>query len=337
MYLISPDKKQYKANLHCHSVLSDGKKTPEELKKMYKEKGYSVLSITDHEYPCPHNDLTDDNFLMLTGYEAYIRPDPNCVYDVYAPELHLNLFARDKENETIVCYNEKYCKYMPREMHNKKPHVGSERTREYTIDYRNEFIKTATENGYIVAYNHPYWSMESEQESLMTEGCFSLEICNFSSFNGNRLEHTAALYDRLLLAGKRMFCHAADDNHNSYPIDHPRNDSFGAFTMIMADELSYDSVFSAMEKGEMYASMGPTFSEISYADGTLHIECSPVEAIIVYTGSKAPKRCVAEKGSTITQADLPVDPRAKYVRVSIVDSHGKFADTRGFSREELGM
>ena len=46
MYLISPDKKQYKANLHCHSVYSDGKKTPEELKEMYKEKGYSILSIT---------------------------------------------------------------------------------------------------------------------------------------------------------------------------------------------------------------------------------------------------------------------------------------------------
>ena len=26
IYLISPDKKQYKANLHCHSTLSDGKK-----------------------------------------------------------------------------------------------------------------------------------------------------------------------------------------------------------------------------------------------------------------------------------------------------------------------
>ena len=27
--------KQYKANLHCHSILSDGKKTPEELKELY--------------------------------------------------------------------------------------------------------------------------------------------------------------------------------------------------------------------------------------------------------------------------------------------------------------
>ena len=31
----------YKANLHCHSVYSDGKLTVEELKERYKEKGYS--------------------------------------------------------------------------------------------------------------------------------------------------------------------------------------------------------------------------------------------------------------------------------------------------------
>ena len=34
MYLISPHKKQYKANLHCHSTSSDGRKTPEELKEV---------------------------------------------------------------------------------------------------------------------------------------------------------------------------------------------------------------------------------------------------------------------------------------------------------------
>ena len=34
-YLISPHKAQYKANLHCHSTLSDGCLTPEVLKNLY--------------------------------------------------------------------------------------------------------------------------------------------------------------------------------------------------------------------------------------------------------------------------------------------------------------
>ena len=36
---ISKDKKQFKANLHCHSTISDGRLTPEELKAAYKNAG----------------------------------------------------------------------------------------------------------------------------------------------------------------------------------------------------------------------------------------------------------------------------------------------------------
>ena len=39
----------YKANLHSHSVLSDGHITVEEMKKRYMEKGYSIIAFTDHE------------------------------------------------------------------------------------------------------------------------------------------------------------------------------------------------------------------------------------------------------------------------------------------------
>ena len=64
-YLISPSKKQYKANLHCHSILSDGKKTPDELKEMYKRNGYSILAITDHERPYEHQRLADEDTLAV--------------------------------------------------------------------------------------------------------------------------------------------------------------------------------------------------------------------------------------------------------------------------------
>ena len=33
-----------------------------------------------------------------------------------------------------------------------------------------EFVKTAKENGYICAYNHPWWSMEDESDILSYEG-----------------------------------------------------------------------------------------------------------------------------------------------------------------------
>lgn len=335
MYLISPLQKQYKANLHCHSVASDGKKTPQELKEMYKSHGYSILSITDHETPNDHSDLNDPEFLTITGYEAYIRDDPNCRYNVYGKEMHINLFARDPKNTAIVCFNPKYCKYITEEQKAAYRKVGSQRTRQYSVEYINEFVKTAQENGYIAAYNHPWWSMEDEANILQYEGFFSMEMCNYGAYQISRLEYNAQLYDKLLLAGKRIFCHSADDNHNSHPESSLQNDSFGGFAMIMAEDLTYDAVFRAMETGQMYSSMGPVFKEVSMEGNKIHIECSEVERIMVFTGSKSPKRKFAEPDGVITSTDFEIDDRAKFVRVSVVDKYGRFADTRGFFRDEL--
>ena len=59
----------YKANLHCHSNISDGKLSVEELKELYKSNGYSIVAFTDHDVFLTHNDLTDSDFLALNGYE----------------------------------------------------------------------------------------------------------------------------------------------------------------------------------------------------------------------------------------------------------------------------
>ena len=150
--LLSKNKNQYKANLHCHSSRSDGKLSPEELKALYKANGYSILSITDHCNPKDHSEMNEDDFLLLTGYEAYIRPDPLGRHNVFAPEVHLNLFARDPKNETLICYNRGYTKYIPFEKHGELCRAGDERQREYTVEYINEFIQTAIDNGYLVDF-----------------------------------------------------------------------------------------------------------------------------------------------------------------------------------------
>ena len=65
-YLL-PYKNFYKANLHCRSTLSDGMLTPAQLKENYKNKGYSVLAITDNE-PVSEKALCDEDFLVLSGF-----------------------------------------------------------------------------------------------------------------------------------------------------------------------------------------------------------------------------------------------------------------------------
>lgn len=52
-YLLPEGGSFYKANLHCHSTLSDGALSPAELKEAYKAKGYSVIAYTDHNILIP--------------------------------------------------------------------------------------------------------------------------------------------------------------------------------------------------------------------------------------------------------------------------------------------
>ena len=62
----------YKANLHCHTVISDGKKTPEEIKAMYKKEGYDAVAFTDHEALILHDDLSHDVWTRtFTDHETY--------------------------------------------------------------------------------------------------------------------------------------------------------------------------------------------------------------------------------------------------------------------------
>ena len=62
----------YKANLHCHTNISDGKLSPEEIKAHYMKNGYSIVAITDHDVMVPHPELREEGFLPLNGYEVQL-------------------------------------------------------------------------------------------------------------------------------------------------------------------------------------------------------------------------------------------------------------------------
>ncbi len=334
--LLSADRKQYKANLHCHSTLSDGRLTPAELKAAYKANGYSVLAITDHERSWDHSAMTEDDFLMLTGYEMYIRPDKRGRYDAFEPEIHMNLFARDPHNVGMIAFDNEYSHYISDEEKALLPKIGKcELPRRYQVGYINRVIADAKANGYIVGYNHPYWSMESMEQILGYEGFFSMEMCNFSSYVSNELEYNGQIYDMLLRAGKRLAVNSSDDNHNKHPFGDPLCDSFGGFTYILADRLDYPTVFAALEAGEFYSSMGPQIHSVTVEGDTAHIVTGPVDRITMYNGGKAPLKVCAPVGEKITEAAFKISPLAPYIRFSALDGGWRYADTRGFFRDEF--
>ena len=72
-YLLPESGNFYKANLHCHSTVSDGAFTPEQIKDIYKAAGYSVVAYSDHNVLIDHSELDDEDFLTLTAVEIDVK------------------------------------------------------------------------------------------------------------------------------------------------------------------------------------------------------------------------------------------------------------------------
>lgn len=337
MQIISPDLPQFKANLHSHSNLSDGRLTPEALAVAYKAQGYSILAITDHEAPYDHSRLSSPDFLMLTGYEAYIRPSASCQLDPYGPEIHLNLLAKEPHNTCFVNYDPEFCKYMPHALAESRPQAGSLGPRQYDREYIRRFIRDAIQAGYLVTYNHPNWSMEEPEEILHYEGFFSLEIFNTGSMVINGHESNLGLYDRLLRHGKFPYVHGADDNHNKHPFGDPLCDSFGAWAMVIAPELSYPAIIRALEKGDFYASTGPTIRELRLEGSHVVLTCSEARRVTMHLSPKRAQNICGQAGESITSAAFDIPASAPYAYFSVFAPDGTEAHTRAYTRQELGI
>jgi len=100
------------ADLHCHSIHSDGVHTPDELISMAKEKGLIGLSITDHDTFSTHQSFFDRDFLLIPGIEISAECVGQSVhvlgyaYDLYSKTLdefcRFHQARRVKRNQAII-------------------------------------------------------------------------------------------------------------------------------------------------------------------------------------------------------------------------------------------
>lgn len=327
----------YKANLHCHSIISDGHKTPEKLKEDYKAHGYSVLCISDHNLLVNHSDLNDKDFLLLTGYEADITANKMYYNGLsnHTPTVHMNFIARKPDNEVIPLYNPKYVFADSTNRKDTQKHLGDG---EYERSFANinGFVKKHTENGFLAAFNHPNWSMADITDMATYEGFYAMEICNYGCYTEGFPEIDDIYYEAMLRRGKKWYCIATDDNHNWYDDTSSHCDSYGGFTVIKADSLTYDNMISALENGEFYASMGPEIKEFYVEeDGDkwfVHIKTSPCVDIAFKTYGRRSKCVKGEKpGDEITEGKFEIQPLYdRYIRAYVKDKEGRYAWTNAY-------
>lgn len=314
-YLLPENGKFYKANMHCHTVLSDGCLNPAEIKKEYMARGYSIVAFTDHENFFTHNDLTDDDFLAINGYEIDIS-QKNVANGYFTKCYHFNAYSLNDADKRIVLPKPAY----------------------EDIDGINKFIDSLNNTGFIVCYNHPYWSLQTLDDYRDLKGVFASEIFNYGAFNIDGIDgNQTQVYDSLLRLGNRISCIASDDNHNRSAFDHPLNDSFGGFIIIKAARLDYDTVMHAVQNGEYYASAGPEIKEFYLEGNTVSITCSPAVRISFGTAGRRGMLANAVGGKLLTQAQFSIDPTDIYFRLEVTDDRGKRANTRAYFIDELHL
>ena len=325
-YLLPETGNFYKANLHAHTVMSDGRDTPEEVKEMFKERGYSIVAYTDHDVFVDRSYLCDEDFLALNGIEVEINGEIRSGW-INQDTCHLNFIALKQDNLVCPCYHRTEYLYAnaPKYRHLiKYDETLPDYERFYTGECISDMLKTARDSGFYTVYNHPGESLENYPIYSGYKNMHAVEI-----YNGAYIDD-GHIYDDLLRLGNKIHCVAGDDSHSVA-------NSFCAWTMIKAENLEYETVTNALLNGDFYSSRGPEIYELYVEDGTIHIKTSDAVTIMFLSNSRGAGRkfVKAEEGKLINEAEFCVKKECEYVRIVVVGPTGKTAATNAYSVEKL--
>ncbi len=339
-YLLPSSGSFYKANLHVHTKISDGVITPEEAKEGYKSHGYSVLAFTDHEVFVPQNDLTDDEFLAINAVELAINDNWPGGFK-YNKSFHLNLYAKSNEKtECCVCTGKSIW------LENSKAYVSEQTMNNkyrkfHSAEGINDLIRRANEDGFLVCYNHPVWSLHGYPDYAELEGLWGIEVYNTGAARGGYVDTTQPFED-LLNKGQRLVAVAADDAHAL------NSSAWCGWTMIKAESLDYDCIISALEKGDCYSSTGPEIKELYIEDGVIHMTTSDVVFVRLISDIRfaktqhgtadAPVNEISFDISSLISDAKNVDQcrrQSPWIRLELCDASGKHAWTRAYFIDEL--
>ena len=344
-YIISPELNWYRANMHCHTTISDGYFSPEEIKKKYKEMGYSIVAYSDHELIRDHSYLNDDDFLAITSSEFSVDDTapsfdlPNSVGDndwCARKVVHLGVYSKNPHNTFHPATDNTLFDMWWRAQGRDIGEIECDNYhREYTIEGINEMIRRLNENGFLVSLNHPNWSLNDMDDYLNFKGLWSLEILNYATERSTGAEYCPYIYDHMVRQGNfNLFCNMGDDNHNrGGSLDH----SFGGSTIIGAKELKYEQIINALENGEFYCASGknpPKINALYVEDNIIKVDCSPATDVIV-TGLGRNFRPYITEDYEFTHAEFKLDKQDIMFRVTVRDKYGNNAHTHYYKVDDF--
>ena len=170
----------YKANLHTHSTVSDGRYTPQEMIRFYSEKEYDVLALTDHGKYNHLPALDSCGMTLLSGIELHPAGPRDTRWHLLCLGVPENAVPGDVENVPV-----------------------------------QEVIDRVKAAGGLVFAAHPYWCGYGSEVVKPLKGYFAMEIYNTECRGINR-EYSLQTWDELLFDGYRVPGIAVDDVHREH-------------------------------------------------------------------------------------------------------------------------
>lgn len=169
--------KYYKLALHLHTTISDGRKTPEEVAKEYKEDGYDAIAFTDHWKYSEGGNL--NGLHIISGCEYNIGGN-----DTIAGVYHIvSLFTKANPNP--------------------KRDANSQ-----------EVVDLINQQDGIAVLAHPFWSVNTPGDFINLKGAIATEIYNAVSDAGQSMRPYSDYYiDLCANQGSYPLIFATDDAH----------------------------------------------------------------------------------------------------------------------------
>lgn len=331
-YLLSEKGNYYKTNMHCHTNNSDGAFSPEEIKKMYMEKGYSAVAYTDHDILLDRSHLCDENFVALNGFEAEF--DGGCPDGNFALCHTCHICMVGIKQDTLIQPFWHRSAYLFGNAVNFRDQVKFDENepdygRSHTPENINLAIDLYRKGGFFVTYNHPVWSIEGYEDYMNYHNFNAMEICNYTCLVDGHDEYNEKEYDDMLRGGKRIYCVGGDDSHSNL------KGFFGAWTMIKAEKLEYEALTDSLVKGNFYASQGPEIYDLWVEDGKIYITCSKAKRITLKTATRHTGCVTGTKEAPATEASFNIYPWDEYARITVEDFDGLHANTNAYFTDEI--
>ncbi len=275
----------YKANLHMHSTHSDGRFDPEAWVQLYRDAGYTLLAITDHnqygdqdggvssrhQRDAVLRDWNGDGVLhpehrLGSGVEAYVRdwtqPRPDWMLDVW----HRPADADLRDVPVLLPGFEASYSYFG-------AHFGVVGHPAGPIDPPRPgfaWLAPAEDARGFAFIAHPGDASSAKAaleltEAIPAERFHAMEIVNGQRLTRGENADATQLWDALWTAGFRLWGLANDDAHK--PPGETDSFPFSAYTMVRCASPTERGFLDALRAGSFYASTGLEFATLRLVDG----------------------------------------------------------------------